>query len=358
MKFPDYPQIVTLASLLRSQIGLAPINTDLTIDESLVDFAIDRHRVGSLLYKASQNPYSISLAAQDKLLSEYNSQVSYHISQMALMKKISQLFSNNAIPFSFLKGQGLAEQLYNEPHTRYSKDIDILIPPDLTKKAISLIKKNEYIPLSPNIRNKKTLTTNQLAWNMKHYKDITITDPQLQLHFELHQRLFEIETFEFTTRFNQQINFRTTPSIDQPLYVLYLIIHGATALFERMKWVVDISLLIRHVSFEVKQDIFKLSKKIKLEHILVASLKLTEEIFPGSLDDEFKALLDSCDNNNHSEKLLATFRQTLMSTSEADPQLSLEKPRYFDRYLALYGHRTSLHKLVQSRIVLPILRRI
>lgn len=139
MEHSDSNHLRSLSSYIRPQIALPEIDCEAPIDEALANFAIQRHRVGALLYKATRHHENISERAASLLSATYHKNTRSILAQRAALQKITKLLEDHAIPFSTLKGLGIADQIYDDPQTRQSKDIDIQIPPDASRLAIHLL---------------------------------------------------------------------------------------------------------------------------------------------------------------------------------------------------------------------------
>ena len=358
MEHADYDLLQSLSAHLRAPIGLDTKDCVQPIDEPLANFAINRHRVGSILYKASQNNKNIDETARSLLASAYKKNIYDSLAQKASTEKITRLFESHDIAFLVMKGSGLAHQLYDEPHIRLSKDIDILIPTSSSAKAIEVLNNNGFEYQSHSVRTRKQDSQAWQLTNMKVFKDLTFYDPQFSTYIELHQRLFIMEPKNLTAGFCNALAFQRTPSISNPHYCFYLILHGALCLWQRVKWVVDISLLVRKMTMPIRLKLMELAKQYDCEDVVISSLQFTEEIFAGSLDQDWDTILAMYNNTSRVEKLTEVYRQTLMTTSAEHPTLKKRKPIYFDAHYLLFGKKKNILKHIHSRIMLMALRRI
>ena len=118
-------------------------------------------------------------------------------------------------------------------------------------------------------------------------------------------------------------------------------------MWERLKWVVDISLLVRKMTMPTRLKLMDLAKQYDCEDIIISSLQFTEEIFAGSLDQDWDEVL-AAHNNSRIQKLTDVYRQTLMTTSAKNPTLTKKKPLYFEAHYFLFGKKTNILKHIQS----------
>lgn len=358
MEHSDSKYLRSLSAYIRPQIALPEIDCEAPIDEAMASFAVQRHRVGAMLYKATEHRENLSERAASLLSTTYQQNIRAILAQRAALQKVTKLLGDHAIPFSTLKGLGIADQIYDDPRTRESKDIDIQIPPDASRMAIQLLSANGYIYKSYSLRANKRVTLNRQLSEMKLFKDLTFIDPKFATSIELHQRLFKVEPKNLTADFSAAIKFQKTPSVLDGFYCFYIILHGAVSLWMRLKWLVDVSLLVRKMPVPNRQEVMQLAKTYGCENAIIASLRFTDEIFRGSLDEEWQMILREQKNSREIEKLIDIFRKSLMTTSPDRPYAPLRKPFYFDTTVALFGKQMGLFNIIRSRVVTSIAVRI
>jgi len=296
------------------------------IGETLATYANSRHRVAPLLHLACQN--CADLAADEKasaiLRSSYQDNVYANLRQKAVERNISDLLISHSVPFSFLKGRGLAEQLHNDPAVRQSKDVDILVAPDRSRQVIQIFNDEGYIYKTPALRGKKLFARSRQDMDIKLFKDLTFLDPKFMVPIELHCRLFAFEPNRLTADFNDSVRLRAIPSLSNSFYCLYLILHGALALWQRLKWVVDLSIMARKMAMHNRLEMMDIAKSFGCEVTVAASLLMAEEIFPGSLDDEWQVLLSTYERHESLLRIQGFFYQSLMTASDEKSMLSLK----------------------------------
>lgn len=309
-------KVKALASHLRGALSLPIHETAGPVDSHMADFAQKRHRVGALLYRAGQLNLDVKIDqdAKHALKGIYQNNIQEHLKQKAAMKNLHKLLSQNGVPCLFVKGIQLGEQLSSEPHLRVSHDIDVVVPPAHSAKALSVLTKAGYeFPYGPaSIRPLRD------RWKMWVNKDISFWDPKLDVLIELHQRLLYLEPRGFT---KNALNFdgtSITPSISNSAYVLYIILHGALQYFPRLKWLVDLSLLVRRISPSQKSELIGLAKQFNCLQTLIASLQFTEEFFPDSLDQEWFQLIEDNETVFQTQGMREKFRHRLCGAKAGD----------------------------------------
>jgi len=318
--------LISLSRYLRPAMSLPSIGVSEPISEALATFADSRHRVGPLLHLACQRSADIEADknATAILKNSFQANVYASLRQQAAERKIASLLISHSVPFSFLKGRGLAEQLHGDSTARQSKDVDILVSPAQSSQVIKLLNNNGYIYQSHTVRQKKMLELARQDMDIQLFKDLTFLDPILSVPIELHHRLFKFEPNSLTADFNDSVQFSATPSLSNSFYCLYLILHGALAMWPRLKWLADLSIIARKMPVQSRLEMMDIAKSYGCEPAVVASLLLTEEIFPGSLDDEWQPLMKQYLKDRSMHKMKDIFYKSLTANGIGKPSLPLK----------------------------------
>lgn len=355
MKHADIPLMQSLIAHISLQVGLPSTSKKAPIDTTFANYAIKRHRVGPFLYAVAKHSQNLDEQVAASLLACYQKNMREILVQTAVLQRLSRLFETHGIEFSVLKGAGFADQVYDEPMLRCSKDIDILIPTHAAEAAIQLLSKNGFILNPYSIREDAHLTQKRQLSDMELFKDLTFFDPKLGVIIELHQRLFMVEPSSLTADFNSANKFQKIPSINDSHYCLYIILHGAVSSWFRLKWVMDVSLLVRKISVPERRALMEVAKIYGCENAVSASLWFAEEIFACTLDDEWAAILEEYSDSGEVAKLVALFRQALLTTSFEQPDMPARRSRFFDIYTTVFTHRVSIFDVVVKRAKVRLL---
>lgn len=295
------------------------------VSERLAAFAIDRHRVGPLLHMACQGA---DMATNEGVLSLLNSSYQENVyatlRQGAVEKRLADLLIAESVPFWFLKGRGLAEQLYRNPATRQSKDVDILVSTDRSSEVIELLNDNGYIYKSHGPKSKKMLELARQGMDIKLFKDLTFRDPDLPVPIELHGRLFKFEPNGLTSDFRKAVKSTTIPSLTNSFYCLYLILHGTLAMWPRLKWLVDLSVMARKMPVQVRQEMMVLAEAYGCGTAVAASILFAEELFPGSLDADWQALLEPFQREAQLPRMKGLYYECLTAKTIIRPSYPLK----------------------------------
>tara|TARA_R110000824_G_scaffold4308_1_gene20666 strand:- start:16215 stop:17291 length:1077 start_codon:yes stop_codon:yes gene_type:complete len=354
MDHADSLYLQRLCASLRPQLSLPFEEIAVPVDRDLANFAVHRHRVGPLLYKAAQHFPKIDNAADLILVQSYEKNLRAILMQKAASKRLTILLQSHSIPFSFLKGLGLANQIYSDPSTRQSKDIDILISPESSESAIRLFNESGYIFKSYSFKPNRPVRLSRQLWDIRQFKDLTFVDPKFATQIELHQRLFKAEPENFTSDLGASFKVETYPSITDCHYSLYFILHGALTLWSRLKWVVDLSLLVRAMPSPDRWQLVDLAKTYGCEAAVIASVQLADEMFPGSLDDEWLLILADRGNRKSVRKIFNLFYETLATSSAENSSLPNRQSTFFDVAPLIFGKQIAIPKLIWRRLLVSL----
>lgn len=305
----DESRLRHLATLLREPLSLVDIGSDVPLDDGFIEFAKSRHRVGPLLYQAvcSHPELSKNSKIVENLNGVYTQNVERILKQKAAGKKIGNILAKQGISSIAFKGNNLAEQIYDDPNVRQSKDLDILVSPGDAYDAITSLDRSGYRRQKPNASARRI---HDRLW-IKFFKDMVFVDPQYGQIIELHRKLMNYEPRDFSAHFIDTMESKKKLLISDDHYLLYLILHGAHARWPRLKWLCDMSLIVRKSSSQQKEAVFRLAQECSCQQAIVASLLFIEGYFPGSLGREWLDLIHLNNIEKKSAILLQKFRYSL-----------------------------------------------
>jgi hypothetical protein len=285
-------QMQQLVALLRPIIGLDNGDDLPALTPQILGFAKNRHRLAPLLsYHLRTTEISAPMMeaqTRDALKAIYRQNAVQETIQKRVWDRIAKLFADNDLAFWGLKGQGLAESIYPFTGGRVSKDIDILIHPQDIDTAMQLLVQDGF-----TIAQQRITSSSDIA----HFKnglskDAMFYDPQFGQQIELHRRLLYAEPKGLTALVRNETPSGQFVTISGVAGMLYTIIHGALDYWSRLKWLVDLSLLCRHIDSERLERLLQLADRFSCRTALIASLYYCEHIFAGSLQAEVKARVD------------------------------------------------------------------
>lgn len=214
--------------------------------------------------------------------------------------KILEIFRKNKIQAIVIKGFPLAQQLYGNITLRISKDLDILVSPKDIDGARKIIEMQGYIWNHPFA---KTTAAHFKKW-MEVNKHVEYWHPKLNVCIEIHWRLdcrgrdLPLNMIQNNTTsmkmFGQSINI-----LGKEELLLYLVIHGAGHAWFRIKWLLDIDLIIRKGEFSWEK-IYLLANNLGVKNILNQALFLLREILETPLP---KAVTDLVEEDIQAQTL-------------------------------------------------------
>lgn len=323
MSETDVATLMRLANALRPAVGLEPSRQPPTISKAIANFAINRHRIGPLLHSACQEMPEVDIedAAKSQLEASFRSNALAELRHKAVEQKLIGLFLDHDISFTFLKGRGLSQQLYGNSPVRVAKDIDILVSSDQIQTAIALLNEGGFKYRPYSLGNGKVGAVARQYQDLRIHKDLTFHDPQYSVPIEVHQRPFQYLPNDLAAKFNESLGFAPVPPISNAHYCLYLFLHGSMTFWHRLKWVADLSILVRKSDESVACETIDLAMRYRCSHAVAASLRLTEQVFPGSLSDRWLAVVQEYEDDPSAGALFDLNWRTLNDVEQRRPKL-------------------------------------
>lgn len=167
---------------------------------------------------------------------------------LASLIELKTQLAERSIPFINLKGLTLSQKLYGDIHTRSPGDIDFWIPETRVKEVVELFveqgyeSKTGFESLHPSYQRKFMRLTNHIGF-MKG-----------NVSLELHWRATE-DPYLFPLEFEQVYSSSETIQLQGHDFQImgkdhllpYLIIHGASHIWERLHWLGDIASLTQEL---------------------------------------------------------------------------------------------------------------
>lgn len=168
-----------------------------------------------------------------------------HLKMVQDFIRVTDLFRENEIPFTSLKGALLSQRIYNDPTVRFSHDIDILIDESKIDSVIKLFLKNNYSLTEGSFWPDKKLQQELIINNGHH---ISFYNKELRLCVEIHWTLMHTlpvsqKKIKQIIALNQTEVFfsnRKFTVLNPEFELLFLLLHGSRHGWERLKWLVDV----------------------------------------------------------------------------------------------------------------------
>lgn len=159
--------------------------------------------------------------------------------------RLSALLEAAGVQVTVLKGAATALSAFGQIGFREALDIDLLVPPDHVEAAMRVLQDCGYRADAPPAARDK---------------DIALHHAETAMIVELHWRLFQnprvLDDAAQSTRRMEMLPGYPVSVLDPLIEALYLCCHGGEHGWERLKWLADISALIRggHVDIDVLYD--------------------------------------------------------------------------------------------------------
>jgi len=192
--------------------------------------------------------------------------------------RIAHSFSENDIQHCFIKGTVLNEFLYGSLTTRPCRDIDIWVDDLNLERAADVLIALGYQKKAPIYK----LSGFKQHYYMTHKHDVAFYHPQRKILIELHFRLAYFGINFFT---QNQVQFKSVllcntlvQTLDDDYHLLYLMLHGASHAWVRLRWLNDIVLYIKSNRCSLAR-VMALAEKIHCTHIVEETLILIRDLF-------------------------------------------------------------------------------
>ena len=167
------------------------------------------------------------------------------LAQIVELELLSRTFAQREIRFLVLKGVALSAQLYGDPARRGGRDIDLLIDPDRFADADAVLAGAHYS------RRIATPSARQSLEYRRHIKDVEYIHAVTRAHIELHDRLTDnvhLLACDFDELWRERetvpVGGMAMRTLSRRRMALYLLAHGASHAWERLRWLIDLAELL------------------------------------------------------------------------------------------------------------------
>lgn len=201
-----------------------------------------------------------------------------NLSMLGETLKITRELQNNDIKYIIIKGLPLGQIAYGDYFKRQAKDIDLLIDPKDLEKAQNIIVNLGFTTKYPTYE----LQGFKRTYYLSHQHEIVLFNKTNSVEVELHFNLnyLGLKFFDFNDIPEQSININnhTIKSTINIFHLIYLMIHGSTHAFFRIRWLHDIALYITNTDVDLNK-VFALAKLLNTEHIMLQTLLLIQKVY-------------------------------------------------------------------------------
>lgn len=258
-------------AFIRSYLEHPTCNTQHTLSLA------NAHGILPLVYK------TLKYLSTEQLLNElkvhYRSIAQRNMLMSAELIRIMKLLEENNIEALAFKGPVLSQMAYEDITLRQYGDLDILVDESQLYRAAQLLVQQNYEPMDSIefLMNKAKLHVEK---NYEFY------GKKNGIKVEIHWRLINasfMKKFKYYDVFaapqDIKINHTLIPTLDTKIQLLYLCNHGASHMWERLEWIVDIDRLIKSEEASLDWDeILALASTLQSKTSLLLGLSLSRKL--------------------------------------------------------------------------------
>lgn len=255
-----------LCELIRMSLSGAPL-PEMADPSALVPMA-RRHRLLDFLNQVPNATPDIKAA--------FRSQALRGLQQAAALTTILNAAQQRGLPVLVLKGVALSLLLHGNPSQRAASDIDLLVPSDRFRMAADLLLDLGYVVDADGP------PLDVADAGSRHIRDLTFIGHGQRI--ELHRRLYELSTRlpdDFETFWSQRtelaLGSMTVATLGPAHLALYLLVHGHGHDWERLRWLVDLALLLRRPG--ALAMLLEQARRFRVVRALTQALALIAHLF-------------------------------------------------------------------------------
>jgi hypothetical protein len=236
---------------------------------------------------------------RERLQERHFAQVICTLRMTAELFRLLELFAANDIPALVVKGPVLAMQAYGDPAMRSYGDLDLLVRQRDIRRATESLQAIGYQPTVPL----RVIDAGKIPG------EYFFSKPEANLIVELHNdltlryfpRCLPLEKF-FARRILVHLDGHEAPSFAVEDELVYICVHGATHLWERLCWIADVAALVTRQSGINWQIAAETAKELGAECMLHAGLRLASDLLRAHLPE---AVLSAVREDRGAGKLAA-----------------------------------------------------
>jgi hypothetical protein len=276
-----------------------------TAYETLIELA-DRHRVLPLVYKTlkklSDNGLlhaSVHRGAEPverfpalaAFKSAYMQIAQGNMLMSGELLRLIKLLEENGIEALAFKGPALAQMAYGDITLRQFGDLDILVEKADATRAVSLLEADGYLPeiLLSGSKKEAFFASVNVIGLAKMPRGVRV-----EVHWELLAKNYAVfwDMRELRSRTEQvTINGSRVPVPSPADHLLYLCVHGAKHIYERLEWITDVDRTVR-TSPPDWQRLFGEAEKMGVTRMVLLSLWLCRELLALPLPETVETRIE------------------------------------------------------------------
>ncbi|MDO8870309.1 MAG: nucleotidyltransferase family protein [Methanobacteriaceae archaeon] len=260
---------------------------NLDLDWEYILDMVTRHRLRPLLY------YNLNKICPDKVPDDvlvslrefYHGNVRKNLMMTGELVKVMKLLEENGVNAVTYKGPVLAQMAYGNVGLREFRDIDIFIAKSDVAKAKNIMNSNGYYLDPPIEVDNSTYMKLDCEYRFKNKSGVLI---ELNWNFEGPFFSFKSDSNRLFSDliFTKINNFEIiTPSAENEF--LMMCIHCAKHNWNRLLWIMDLVEVVKNKDINW-QAVWKISKELGVNRILIINLILIRDLKGGRIPDEIQ----------------------------------------------------------------------
>ncbi|NER81951.1 MAG: nucleotidyltransferase family protein [Leptolyngbya sp. SIO1D8] len=271
----------------------------LELDWKLLIIVATQHRVLPLLLQHLEHiaPDQVPANILAHLRTFFNRHIFGNLSQTAEIVKLIELLKKNDVPAIPFKGPTLALSVYGKVTLRQFDDLDILVAPaNFLKARQILLEQGEYQQPLPSI----FISVEQERSHLQTIPECSLVHPKRKIVIDLHQKLtggtFITYPFDFAVlqqRLTPVPNANSLLTLCPEDLLLYLCVHGAKSLWERLVWICDVAELVKANPEINWEALLAKAQAAKIERMLLIGLRLTQQLLGTPLPAIVEARIEA-----------------------------------------------------------------
>jgi hypothetical protein len=246
-----------------------------------------RHRVAALaqsaLQKAGEAPPP---EASERLAQAAHHEAMKELTLAGEVLRLNAALQKCGLTPILLKGVGIALQGFGRLGLRNNRDIDILISSSEIAKCADILTELGYQRIEPD----NAISEGDLSkWPIIH-KDMVYINRQGGSIVEVHWRLFDnphLMPVDPDKRDHVSYGGREISVLPLITNIIYLCAHGAQHSWSRLKWLVDLSVLLTHLSEHDFAELARETKRRGLGPLVSSSTRLCVDILEAPVPESF-----------------------------------------------------------------------
>src|SRR5215469_25480 len=272
--------------------------------------------IGQLATRLSELGENIvSARKRSSLVERHRAQVFRTLGMIQELFHLLELFAGKDIGSLVVKGPVLAVDAYGDPAVRSYGDLDLLVRQRDIRSATEALEGAGYEATVPLSAIEARKIPGQYLFRMPDSRLL------VELHNDLTLRYFPrrlpLEEF-FARQTRVRLDGHEVPGLSIEDELVYISVHGATHLWERLGWIADVAALVtrqRDIDWRAATET---ARQVGAERMLAIGLRLASDLLGASLPAPALAKLEV---DVGAAKLAASARRWLPGAGHAPPTL-------------------------------------